>query len=116
MPTHQRPNIVIFMADQLRADALSPFAPGRKTAHPPVFDELAPRSTVFDEAFVQHPVCGPSRVSMMTGWYLHVHGHRTLTNLLKPLGRTDSCTGPCRRAAIMGRVLRRECRRRKGSS
>ena len=21
---------------------------------------------------------------MMTGWYPHVHGHRTLTNLLKP--------------------------------
>ena len=70
------------MADQLRADALGPFAPERRTAHTPVLDELAARSTVFNDAFVQHPVCGPSRVSMMTGWYPHVHGHRTLTNLL----------------------------------
>jgi arylsulfatase A-like enzyme len=72
------------MADQLRADALAPFANGRKTAHTPVLDELASRSAVFTDAHVQHPVCGPSRVSMMTGWYPHVHGHRTLTNLLKP--------------------------------
>ena len=79
-----RPDIVIFMADQLRADALSPFATNRKTAHTPVFAELAKRSTIFTDAHVQHPVCGPSRVSMMTGWYPHVHGHRTLTNLLKP--------------------------------
>lgn len=84
MPNPQRPNIVIFMADQLRADALAPFAPARKTAHTPVLDELAARSTVFNDAFVQHPVCGPSRVSMMTGWYPHVHGHRSLTNLVKP--------------------------------
>lgn len=84
MTRDSRPNLVIFMADQLRADALSAFAPGRLTAHTPVLDELAARSTVFDDAYVQHPVCGPSRVSMMTGWYPHVHGHRTLTNLLKP--------------------------------
>ena len=83
----RRPNIVIFMADQLRADALAPFVPNpaaRKTAHTPVLDELAKSSTLFTDAHVQHPVCGPSRVSMMTGWYPHVHGHRTLTNLLKP--------------------------------
>jgi arylsulfatase A-like enzyme len=79
-----RPNIVLFMADQLRADALEPFAQARKTAYTPVLDQLAARSTVFTDAHVQHPVCGPSRVSMMTGWYPHVHGHRTLTNLLQP--------------------------------
>ena len=82
MPKRRRPNIVIFMADQLRADALGPFAPGRRTAHTPVLDGLAAHSTVFNDAFAQHPVCRPSRVSTMTGWYPHVHGHRTLTNLL----------------------------------
>jgi arylsulfatase A-like enzyme len=33
---------------------------------------------------VQHPVCGPSRVSQMTGWYPRTAGHRTLDNLIKP--------------------------------
>jgi arylsulfatase A-like enzyme len=80
-----RPNLVILMADQLRADALSAFAPAdRRTAHAPVLEDLGRRATVFTDAHVQHPVCGPSRVSLMTGWYPHVHGHRTLTNLLKP--------------------------------
>ncbi|MCB0985428.1 MAG: sulfatase-like hydrolase/transferase, partial [Ilumatobacter sp.] len=36
----------------------------------------------FDNAWTQHPVCGPSRVSFMTGWYPHVAGHRTLDHLL----------------------------------
>lgn len=79
-----RPNLILFQADQLRADALQAFAPLRNTAHTPVLDALSERSTIFQDAFVQHPVCGPSRVSLMTGWYPHVHGHRTLTNLLKP--------------------------------
>jgi arylsulfatase A-like enzyme len=83
--TGTRPNIVLFVADQLRADVLAPFAPGgRAVAHAPFLDALAADATVFTDAWVQHPVCGPSRVSFMTGWYPHVHGHRTLTNLLQP--------------------------------
>lgn len=81
----ERPNLLLLVADQLRADVLAPFAPpGRATARTPFLDELASASTVFEDAWVQHPVCGPSRVSFVTGWYPHVHGHRTLTNLLQP--------------------------------
>lgn len=77
-----RPNVVIFMADQLRADAVGCF--GNPQAHTPAIDALAARGTRFDDAFVQHPVCGPSRVSFMTGWYPHTAGHRTLDDLVKP--------------------------------
>lgn len=76
-----RPNLVLFMPDQLRADAVGCF--GSPVAHTPVLDELAARGTRFDDAWSQHSVCGPSRVSIMTGWYPHVHGHRTLVNLLE---------------------------------
>ena len=77
MTLRDRPNIVVFMPDQLRYDAAL-------QAHTPNLDELRARGTGFSNAFSQHSVCSPSRVSMLTGWYPHVAGHRTLTNLLKP--------------------------------
>ncbi|MFJ2776279.1 sulfatase-like hydrolase/transferase [Kitasatospora sp. NPDC087315] len=78
----QRPNFVIFMPDQLRADALGTF--GNPLVRTPHLDALAARGTRFDNAYVQHPVCSPSRASLLTGWYPHTAGHRTLTHLLKP--------------------------------
>jgi len=72
--------MVLFMPDQLRADAVGCF--GSPVAKTPHLDALAARGVRFDDAWSQHPVCGPSRVSIMTGWYPHVHGHRTLDNLL----------------------------------
>lgn len=77
-----RPNLLLFMADQLRADALGCF--GNPFARTPTFDALAARGVRCRDAWSQHSVCAPSRVSVMTGWYPHVHGHRTLDNLLKP--------------------------------
>jgi arylsulfatase A-like enzyme len=70
------------MPDQLRADSLGCF--GHPLVQTPNVDALAARGTRFGNAFVNHPVCGPSRVNLMTGWYPHTHGHRTLTNLVKP--------------------------------
>ena len=77
-----RPNMVLFMPDQLRADAVGCF--GNPAASTPHIDELAATGLRFNNAFANHPVCGPSRVSLMTGWYPHVNGNRTLSNLLKP--------------------------------
>jgi arylsulfatase A-like enzyme len=76
-----RPNFVILMPDQLRADAVGAF--GNPHAATPHLDALAARGTRFTNAFVQHPVCSPSRASILTGWYPHTAGHRTLTHLLK---------------------------------
>ncbi len=75
-----RPNLVLFMPDQLRADAVGCF--GNPVAQTPNIDALAARGTRFTSAWSQHSVCGPSRVSMMTGWYPHTRGHRTLDHLL----------------------------------
>ncbi|MFH8734499.1 MULTISPECIES: sulfatase-like hydrolase/transferase [unclassified Streptomyces] len=76
-----RPNFLILMPDQLRADALGAF--GNVHADTPHLDALAARGTRFSNAYVQHPVCSPSRASILTGWYPHTAGHRTLTHLLK---------------------------------
>lgn len=77
-----RPNIVLLMTDQQRADTLGVL--GSPVARTPNFDALAARGTVFSNAFSQHSVCSQSRISIMTGWYPHTAGHRTLDNLLKP--------------------------------
>ena len=82
MTLQSRPNFVVFIPDQLRRDAVGCF--GNSLARTPNIDALAERGTRFEQAFGQHSVCSPSRVSFLTGWYPHVRGHRSLGHLLKP--------------------------------
>ncbi|MFT4021583.1 MAG: sulfatase-like hydrolase/transferase, partial [Acinetobacter sp.] len=77
-----KPNFVIIIADQLRADALSLF--GNKIVKTPHIEALAKQGVVFKQAYTQHSVCSPSRVSFLTGNYPHVKGERTLSNLIQP--------------------------------
>ncbi|MEM6823438.1 MAG: sulfatase-like hydrolase/transferase, partial [Verrucomicrobiota bacterium] len=75
-------NFIIFMPDELRAESVCCY--GHPLRHTPHFDSFAAEGTRFSQCHVQHTVCTPSRCSMMTGWYPHVRGHRTLWNLLQP--------------------------------
>lgn len=75
-------NFVFFMPDELRAESVGCY--GHPLAPTPNIDALAAQGTRFDQCHVQHSVCTPSRCSMMTGWYPHVRGHRTLWHLLRP--------------------------------
>jgi arylsulfatase A-like enzyme len=77
-----RPNLLVFMTDQQRADSVGAF--GNPAVQTPHLDALAARGTRFADAYSQHSACAQSRVSMMTGWYPHVAGHRTLDHLLQP--------------------------------
>ena len=62
-----RPNVILLMADQLRADALG-FA-GNRIVRTPNLDRLAGRGVIFENMFVQTPVCMASRASIFTGRY-----------------------------------------------
>jgi arylsulfatase A-like enzyme len=65
-------NILFIMCDQLRWDYLSCYGhPHLKT---PNIDGLAARGVRFDRAYVQSPVCGPSRMSFYTGRTVFSHG------------------------------------------
>src|SRR6185437_14338667 len=63
-----RPNIVLFMPDEMRADSLACY--GNAVTRTPNFDRLAREGTRFSNCHVQFPVCGASRCSMLTGWQI----------------------------------------------
>ena len=94
-------NVLFIMCDQLRWDYLS--CTGHPHLHTPNIDALAARGVLFDRAYVQSPICGPSRMSFYTGRYVASHGstwnniplkvgEMTLGDHLRPLGvRTALC-------------------------
>lgn len=58
---------------------------GNAGAVTPNLDRIIEQDAVsFRNAFCQNPVCTPSRCSFMTGWYPHVHGHRTMFYMMQP--------------------------------
>jgi len=75
-------NFIFFMPDELRAESVGCYS--HPLAPTPNFDRLSEEGVRFDFCSVQHTVCAPSRCSLMTGWYPHVRGHRTLWHLLRP--------------------------------
>ena len=75
-------NFIIFNPDEMRADHLGCY--GHPISQTPNIDRLASGGTRFAEAHCQNTVCTPSRCSVMTGWYPHVRGHRSLQHLLQP--------------------------------
>jgi len=70
------PNLVFYMADELRAESIGCY--GHPVVRTPNIDRLASQGTRFEQCHVQNPVCAPSRCSLMTGWPVHVRGHRSL--------------------------------------
>ncbi|MBK1787633.1 sulfatase-like hydrolase/transferase [Prauserella cavernicola] len=67
-----RPNILILCTDQQRFNALR--AAGNAEIETPAIDRLAAQGVLFENCYVQSPVCAPSRASLMTGQYVHSHG------------------------------------------
>ena len=81
-PLTKRPNIILFMPDELRADSLACY--GNPIIKTPNIDRLASEGTRFANCHAQYPVCGASRCSMLTGWPTSVRGHRSLYYFLRP--------------------------------
>jgi arylsulfatase len=62
-----RPNVLWITTDQQRFDTLGCY--GNDVVDTPALDALAETGTLFERAYCQNPVCGPSRGSMLTGRY-----------------------------------------------
>ena len=68
-----KPNIVVIISDQFRADNLG--ALGRNPLNlTPHLDAIARRGTLFRSAICNQPVCAPARACMFTGQYPSTHG------------------------------------------
>ncbi|MBM3495415.1 MAG: hypothetical protein FJX72_14000, partial [Armatimonadetes bacterium] len=68
----KRPNIVIMMTDDQRADAI--FCAGHPFLRTPNMDRIAREGLRFRNAFVTNALCAPSRATLLTGVYSHTHG------------------------------------------
>ena len=82
-----RPNIVIIMTDQQRADVSK--REGFQLDTTPFLDSLATRGTWFDRAYTTMPACLPARVSMLTGRYPSATHARTNHNGQDAFFETD---------------------------
>lgn len=72
MAANRKSNLILFLPDQQRADTLACY--GGIKVHAPNLNKLASESVVFERTYVTHPVCTPSRSSLMTGTWPHING------------------------------------------
>lgn len=100
----RRLNVLFLIADDLRVELGCYGTPGIKTPH---IDRLAAQSLRFDRAYVQYPLCNPSRASLFTGrhptvtgvldnrqWWGHEHPDwQSLPRLFKDNGYASLRTG-----------------------
>ena len=70
-----RPNIVLVMADDHAVNAISTY--GSQLIQTPNIDRIAEEGMLFENCFSTNSICNPSRASIMTGKYSHIHGHTT---------------------------------------
>lgn len=81
-----RPNILWLCADQQRYDTIR--ALGNEYIDTPNLDRLCQQGVAFTTAYVQNPVCTPSRASFMTGKYPSAIN----ANILGGVNNPEHCT------------------------
>ncbi|MEM8802904.1 MAG: sulfatase-like hydrolase/transferase, partial [Pseudomonadota bacterium] len=98
----KRPNFILFITDQHRADHLGCY--GHPVLETPNIDSIAERGIAFDKFYVASPVCMPNRASLMTCRMPSSHGVRmngvplskknvTFVELLKAAGYKTALIG-----------------------
>ncbi|WP_340110690.1 sulfatase [Maribellus mangrovi] len=65
-------NVLFIITDDLTTTAVSAYE--NKASFTPNIDKLASEGVLYTSAYCQFPVCGPSRASLMFGYYPHATG------------------------------------------
>ncbi len=86
-PSIGKPNIVVIMTDQQRADLCK--REGFALDTTPFLDSLARQGTWFNRAYTSMPACVPARVSMLTGRYPNASRVRSNHNASDATFRQD---------------------------
>ncbi len=76
----QKANILFIAVDDLKP-LLGSY--GNSQVISPNIDGLASQSTLFSKAYAQYPVCGPSRMSLMTGQHPETNGIMNLKDKIR---------------------------------
>ncbi len=63
------PNVLVLMTDEHDPQVSGPY--GDRCVHTPALDRLAAEGVVMERAYCNSPLCVPSRMSFMTGRYVH---------------------------------------------
>ena len=111
MTESKKPNILFVCTDQQRYDSLGCY--GNPHIQTPTIDRLAEEGVLFEQCYVQSPVCAPSRASLATGQYVSNHGlwgngvslpphHPLFSRYLADSGYTCGMIGKMHLAACFG--------------
>lgn len=74
-PAQARPNIVFIMSDDHAQAAVSAYGEAiGQMAPTPNIDRIAKNGAIFENSYVTNSLCGPSRATMLTGQFSHMHG------------------------------------------
>jgi len=95
-------NVLFIVSDDLRASVLGCY--GDKTCATPNIDRLAARGMLFERAYCQGTVCGPSRASFMRGRY-HGSSGITLGEHFIAQGRTTARVGKIFHMRVPGDII-----------
>ena len=80
-------NVLFIISDDLTATALSCY--GNDVCKTPNIDSLAAEGTLFNRAYCQATYCGPSRASLMSGYYPHATNVFSYTSGRKAIGKRE---------------------------
>lgn len=86
-----RYNVLFIISDDLTATALSCY--GNTVCRTPNIDRLAGKGTRFTRAYCQGTYCGPSRASLMSGYYPHATGELGYSNPRPRIGDRPTWAG-----------------------
>jgi len=99
-----RPNVLLIVADQLRADHLGCY--GNRHVHTPNLDALARRGQLYRRFYVTNPICMPNRAAMLTGRMPSANGvrHNGVPLPLESVTLADRLRASGYRTALIGKA------------